>query len=68
VAAFAASGRPLPDALESPEYVGRAVAALSADPNVLAKSGQTLTAGALAAEYGFTDVDGRRVPPFHIEP
>lgn len=68
VAAFAAARRPLPEALESPEYVGRAVAALAADPNVLAKSGQTLTAGALAVEYGFTDVDGRQVPPFYIEP
>ena len=68
VAAFAAAGRPLPETLESAEYIGRAVAALAAAPNVLAKSGQTLTAGALAAEYGFTDVDGRQLPPFHIEP
>jgi NAD(P)-dependent dehydrogenase (short-subunit alcohol dehydrogenase family) len=51
---------------ESPEYLGRAVAALAADANVLAKSGQLLTAGDLAREYGFTDVDGRQPPPFHL--
>ncbi|MBV9282220.1 MAG: SDR family NAD(P)-dependent oxidoreductase, partial [Chloroflexi bacterium] len=43
---------------ESPEYLGRAAAALAADPNVLARSGSVLTAGDLAREYGFTDVDG----------
>jgi NAD(P)-dependent dehydrogenase (short-subunit alcohol dehydrogenase family) len=53
-------------ATESPEYLGRAVAALAADPEVLRKSGNVLTAGDLAAEYGFTDVDGRLVPPFTI--
>jgi len=51
---------------ESPEYVGRAVAALAADPNVLEKSGQILRVGDLAREYGFTDVDGRVIPPFKM--
>ena len=51
---------------ESPEYVGRAVAALAADPNVMEKSGRVLTAGDLAREYGFTDVDGRLIPPFKL--
>ncbi|HUV91231.1 MAG TPA: SDR family NAD(P)-dependent oxidoreductase [Anaerolineae bacterium] len=62
-------GRPLPgevEQTESVEYVGRAVAALAADPNVMQKSGRTLTVGELAQEYGFTDVDGRYVPPFRI--
>jgi NAD(P)-dependent dehydrogenase (short-subunit alcohol dehydrogenase family) len=45
---------------ESPLYVGRAVAALTADPNVLAKTGQLLSSWELAREYGFTDYDGRR--------
>jgi NAD(P)-dependent dehydrogenase (short-subunit alcohol dehydrogenase family) len=67
VAAFAAAGR-LPDSLESPEYAGRAVVALANDANVLAKSGRVLTVGQLAQEYGFTDVDGRQLPPFRIEP
>ncbi len=51
---------------ESPEYVGRAVAALAADPHVMAKSGRVLMVGELAQEYGFTDIDGRQVPPFRI--
>jgi NAD(P)-dependent dehydrogenase (short-subunit alcohol dehydrogenase family) len=65
-AAFAAAGR-VPGNLESPEYIGRAVVALAADANVLARSGRVLTAGQLAAEYGFTDVDGRQWPPFQVE-
>lgn len=51
---------------ESPEYVGRAVVALAADPNVLEKSGKVLAVGDLAAEYGFTDIDGRRLPAFRM--
>jgi len=49
---------------ESPSFVGRAVAALAADPEVQRKAGQVLFAADLAEEYGFTDVDGRR-PAFH---
>jgi NAD(P)-dependent dehydrogenase (short-subunit alcohol dehydrogenase family) len=66
LAAFAAAGR-VPENLESPEYIGRAVVALAADANVMARSGRVLTVGELAAEYGFTDVDGRQLPPFRIE-
>ena len=66
LAAFAAAGRAPPD-LESPAYVGRAVVALAADANILAKSGRVLTVGQLATEYGFTDVDGQQWPPFPIE-
>lgn len=51
---------------ESPAYVGRAVAALAADPEVLRRSGQLLTAGELARDYGFTDVDGRQPAPFRL--
>jgi NAD(P)-dependent dehydrogenase (short-subunit alcohol dehydrogenase family) len=51
---------------ESPEYLGRAVAALAADPEVLTKSGRLLTGGDLAREYGFTDVDGRQPEAFKI--
>jgi NAD(P)-dependent dehydrogenase (short-subunit alcohol dehydrogenase family) len=66
LAAFAAAGRAAPD-LESPEYSGRAVVALAADADVMAKSGRVMTVGHLAAEYGFTDVDGQQRPPFQIE-
>jgi NAD(P)-dependent dehydrogenase (short-subunit alcohol dehydrogenase family) len=45
---------------ESPRYVGRAVAALAADPDVSRWSGQSLSSGGLAQEYGFTDLDGTR--------
>lgn len=51
---------------ESPRYLGRAVAALAADANVLAKSGGVYRVADLASAYGFTDVDGRAVPPFEI--
>ena len=43
---------------ESPRFVGRAVAALAADPEVLRRSGGSFSSGGLAREYGFTDVDG----------
>jgi NAD(P)-dependent dehydrogenase (short-subunit alcohol dehydrogenase family) len=47
-------------ASETPFYIGRAVASLAADPNILAKSGKALSTWALSEEYGFTDVDGRQ--------
>jgi NAD(P)-dependent dehydrogenase (short-subunit alcohol dehydrogenase family) len=43
---------------ESPRYVGRAVAALAADPDRARWNQQSVTSGRLAHEYGFTDVDG----------
>jgi NAD(P)-dependent dehydrogenase (short-subunit alcohol dehydrogenase family) len=52
------------DRSESPEYLGRAVAALAADANVLEKTGKILFVADLAQEYGFTDVDGRLIPRF----
>lgn len=51
---------------ESPRYIGRAVAALAADANVHAKTGRVLLVGELAREYGFTDIDGRVIPPFEM--
>ena len=43
---------------ETPCFVGRAVAALAADPHVSGKNGGIYTVRALSAEYGFTDIDG----------
>jgi len=43
---------------ESPRFVGRAVAALAADPDVRRRSGGSYSSGGLAREYGFTDLDG----------
>jgi NAD(P)-dependent dehydrogenase (short-subunit alcohol dehydrogenase family) len=51
---------------ESPEYLGRAVAALASDSRAMSKTGKAFHVGELAREYGFTDIDGRRVPPFRI--
>lgn len=52
---------------ESPRYLGRAVAALAADQDVMRHSGQVLRVADLADLYGFTDIDGRRVPAFELE-
>jgi hypothetical protein len=51
---------------ETPAYLGRAIAAPASDDNVLGRSGEPLEVGALAPEYGFTDVDGRQPPPFRL--
>jgi NAD(P)-dependent dehydrogenase (short-subunit alcohol dehydrogenase family) len=48
---------------ESPAFIGRAVAALAADPAVSRHTGKVLIAAALAQEYGFTDIDGRLPRP-----
>jgi NAD(P)-dependent dehydrogenase (short-subunit alcohol dehydrogenase family) len=45
---------------ESPRFVGRAVAALAADPGIARRNGGSFSSGGLAKEYGFTDVDGSR--------
>lgn len=52
---------------ESPQFIGRAVAALASDPNVIQKSGKVLVAAALAQEYGFTDTDGNQPRPLSLE-
>lgn len=48
---------------QSPYFVGRAIASLANDERVLSRSGQTIYAGDVALEYGFTDIDGR-VPAY----
>ncbi|MGP3689518.1 SDR family oxidoreductase [Streptomyces sp. IBSNAI002] len=45
---------------ETPSYVGRAVAALAADPDLARWNGCSLSSGQLAGVYGFTDLDGSR--------
>lgn len=45
---------------ESPRFVGRAVAALAADPDVARWNQKSVTSAQLAREYGFTDLDGRQ--------
>ena len=51
---------------ETPTYIGRAIVALTADPQVLERSGQLLEVGTLAQEYRFTDTDGTQPAPFRI--
>lgn len=53
------------DLSESPEYIGRAAAALAQDRNAMRKNGELLVVADLAAEYGFTDIDGRGIPRFN---
>lgn len=45
---------------ETPRFVGRAVVALAADPDVARWNGASVSSGGLPQEYGFTDVDGSR--------
>ena len=45
---------------ESTQYVGRAVALLTADPRIMDRSGRILLVGDIAREYDFTDTDGRQ--------
>jgi NAD(P)-dependent dehydrogenase (short-subunit alcohol dehydrogenase family) len=60
----ARSGQPVAPAhfglSESPRYIGRAIAALAADPDRARWNQSSLTTGQLAREYGFTDLDGSR--------
>jgi NAD(P)-dependent dehydrogenase (short-subunit alcohol dehydrogenase family) len=45
-------------ASETPYFVGRAVAALAADPQIMAKSGGLYSSWELSDEYGFSDING----------
>jgi NAD(P)-dependent dehydrogenase (short-subunit alcohol dehydrogenase family) len=51
---------------ETPEYLGRAVASLAGDPEVMRRTGEVLTAAELARAYGFTDLDGTRPEAFRM--
>jgi NAD(P)-dependent dehydrogenase (short-subunit alcohol dehydrogenase family) len=51
---------------ETPNFTGRAIVALAADPGVKAKSGQAHATVNLADEYGFTDLDGRTPDGFRF--
>lgn len=51
---------------ESPEFIGRAVAALATDPDVLRFTGKVQVAARLAEECGFTDTDGKAPRPLGL--
>jgi NAD(P)-dependent dehydrogenase (short-subunit alcohol dehydrogenase family) len=52
----------LDDVAETPEFTGHVIAALAADPDVLAVSGRTLIGAEVARQYGISDRDGRHPP------
>ena len=52
---------------ESPQFSGRAVAGLAADPKLMEKSGKVQVVADLALEYGFTDIDGKQPIPLTFE-
>jgi NAD(P)-dependent dehydrogenase (short-subunit alcohol dehydrogenase family) len=66
IEAFARGGAEPPPEAHSPEFVGRAVAHLAADPEVLELSGSGKQAATFARRYGFVDVDGRAFEPFRM--
>ena len=50
------------DLLETPRYTGRAVVALATDEHRMARTGGRFWVAELAADYGFTDENGRDHP------
>jgi dehydrogenase/reductase SDR family member 1 len=52
---------------ESPQFIGRAVAALATDPAVMEKSGTVVVAAAYVREHGVVDVDGKSPEPLTLE-
>ena len=52
---------------ESPQFIGRVVAALANDANIMKKSGQVLVAAQEALDYGIKDVDGKQPRPLKLE-
>jgi dehydrogenase/reductase SDR family member 1 len=51
---------------ESPQFIGRAVAGLAADPALMERTGTVQIAAQLAKDYGFTDIDGKTPRPLTI--
>jgi len=51
---------------ESPEFIGRTIAALASDSDVMRHTGKVLVAAALALDYGFIDIDGKSPRPLTL--
>lgn len=51
---------------ESPQFLGRVVAALAGDPTIMLKSGSIQIAAQVALDYGFSDVDGKQPRPLTV--
>lgn len=52
---------------ESPEFIGRVIAALAGDARLIDRSGQVVVAASVAEELGVVDIDGRRPRPLSLE-
>src|SRR5260370_36444690 len=52
---------------ESPEFIGRVIAALADDPKLMERTGQVVVAAKVAAELGVSDIDGRQPVPLTLE-
>lgn len=52
---------------ESPEFIGRVIAALAQDPTVMERTGKVLVAAAVASEFNLKDIDGKQPMPLTIE-
>jgi len=55
------------DNSESPEFIGRVIAALARDPQLSTRSGRVVVAAQAAREFGVTDVDGKQPVPLTLE-
>src|SRR4029077_13536705 len=51
---------------ENPEFSGRVIAALAADPHLLERSGQVIVGADAALAYGIVDVDGKQPRPLTL--
>ncbi|MFC5749903.1 SDR family NAD(P)-dependent oxidoreductase [Actinomadura rugatobispora] len=51
----------------SPEFPGRVIAALAADPEIMRRSGGTFITAEVARDYGITDIDGKVIPSLRAE-
>ena len=51
---------------ESPEFIGRVIAALNGDPRLMERSGQVVVAAQLAQELNVRDIDGRQPVPLTL--
>lgn len=52
---------------ESPQFTGRVIAALAADPDIMRRTGKVWIGAALAEEYGIPDIDGKQPRPVTLE-
>ena len=52
---------------ESPEFIGRVVAALAAEPTLMDRSGKVQVAAQVAKDLGVTDIDGKQPIPLELK-